>query len=180
MALFKANTVNLQQTRALLRAKIAQHGEGHSDAVVYLHGCGNLYFSKEDSDFRKDFTNKNPDGSEPASSYRLIFRHLEDIPKSQDALENAFFSAKAKEVKAAAQPKQISKIPTLTVTDDDLLPEELAEKKAQEAAAAKGKNKGGRPSNASKTAAATTGSAAGAGDDADISGPEGGKVIKVD
>lgn len=166
--------VNCQQIRALLRQEIALKGEGV--AVVYLHGCGNMYKDKEDSDFRRDFTNKNPDGSLPPSSYVLTFRRIEDIPKSQEALENAFFAAKAKETKEAAKPKNINKIPTLTVTDDDLLPAELEEKKAREAEAATAakKNRGGRPTNAAKAAA--TGVQLG-GEDNTITGPEGGVKI---
>lgn len=166
--------VNCQQVRALLRQEIALKGEGV--AVVFLHGCGNMFKDKENSDFRKDFTNKNPDGSLPPSAYVLTFRQIEHIPKSQEALENAFFAAKAKEVKEAAKPKNITLIPTLTVTDNDLLPHELEAKQLAEAEAkAKGKNKGGRPSNASKVQAAAT--SVPAGEDNGIGGPENGVKI---
>lgn len=163
--------VNLQQTRALLRQEIAEKGEG--TAIVYLHGCGNMFKDKQDSDFRRDFTNRMPDGSLPPSAYVLTFRYLTDIPKSLEALENAFFSAKAKETKEAAKPKNITKIPILHVTDDDLLPEELEAKKLAETAA-KGseKNKGGRPPK-NRTAPVAAG---GDGPD-DIGGPENGVKI---
>lgn len=108
--LFKVNRANL----TLARAAIREYGE------CWLHGCGNIYATKEDSDFRKEFTNPNPDKTPPASAYVLHLTRVSQVPGTPEEAEEALLKSKAQEARESQRQKSISKVRTLSVTEDDI------------------------------------------------------------
>lgn len=108
--LFKVNSVNL----ALARAAVRAYGE------CWLHGDGNIYAKEEDSDFRAVFSNPNPDKTPSAGQYRLHLTSISQVPNSAEEAEDALMRAKAQEAREAQRQKSVSKVRTLSITEDDL------------------------------------------------------------
>lgn len=133
--IFKVNNVNL----ALARATVRVHGK------AWLHGCGNVYNNKDDSDFRADFTNPNPDKTPHASSYRLYFDSVNQVPANEDEAEERLLRAKAAELKENTRQKSVNKVRTISIGEDDLHADDLTDKElvgrvvAQKPVTAKGK-----------------------------------------
>lgn len=109
MALFKVNKANL----ALARAAIRAYGE------AYLHGCGNVYATEEDSNFRRDFSNPQSDKSESPSTYRLHFTDVSQVPTTVEDTERQFFASKQRDQREKQRTKTVSKVRTVVVTDED-------------------------------------------------------------
>lgn len=108
--IFKVNKANL----ALTRATIKTYGE------AWLHGCGNVYATAEDSDFRKNFTNPNPDRTAPPSAYAVHFNDVNQVPATPEQAEEMLIKAKAAENREAQRQKTTSKVRTVSVSADDL------------------------------------------------------------
>src|ERR1700733_5045838 len=87
MALFKVNKANL----ALARATVRTYGQ------AFLHGCGNVYATEEDSNFRRDFSNPQSDKSESPSTYRLHFTDVSQVPTTVEDTERQFFASKQRD-----------------------------------------------------------------------------------
>jgi hypothetical protein len=104
--MFKTHKENIPQIHAVIDA----FGE------CYFHGCGNLYDNKQDSDFRKDFTNPGHNNTTPASAYRVHFTDANQVPKTTEELNALLQKSFAKEQVEASKPKSISNIKTVSVT----------------------------------------------------------------
>ena len=94
--MFKLHPANLPQ----IKATVAAYG------TCYIHGDGNLYTTKEESDFRKDFS--NPDSDE--STYRVKFEKGDTIPATIDELETLLLNSKQKERMEEKQVKSYSAV----------------------------------------------------------------------
>jgi hypothetical protein len=115
---FKTHKENIKQIRAV----IATYGQ------CYFHGCGNFYDKKEDSDFRKDFTNPGHNNTTPASAYRVHFTSKNQVPDNVEDLNALLQKSFAKEQVEASKPKSVSSIKTISVDDDnDATPASLRE-----------------------------------------------------
>jgi hypothetical protein len=116
--MFKTHENNIPQIHAVIDA----YGE------CYFHGCGNFYDKKEDSDFRKDFTNPGHNNTTPASAYRVHFRSKSEVPKTVEDLNALLQNSFAKEQVEASKPKSVAAIKTISVatkTQAELDEEEL-------------------------------------------------------
>ena len=80
MLTFKINDAVISQVREV----VEMYG------IAYVHGCGNFYTRKEDSDTRKDNTN----AEQEEATYRIIFNNVSQIPSTVEAFKQAFFTAK--------------------------------------------------------------------------------------
>lgn len=79
---------------------------------IWFHGDGNIYHKKEDSDFRKDFSN-DPVGHH---TYRLHIKKGDKIPATVEEMNKALLSAKSKEVAESSISKEVSGIATFSAS----------------------------------------------------------------
>ena len=126
--MFKLHPANLPQ----IKATVAAYG------TCYIHGDGNLYTTKEESDFRKDFS--NPDSDE--STYRVKFEKGDTIPATIDELETLLLNSKQKERMEEKQVKSYSAVKSIVVPVDKTSNEEVV---IPETPAETEVKKGGRP-----------------------------------
>lgn len=87
-----------------IKAAVAHFGS------AYFHGDGNLYSKKEDSDFRKDFSN---DANGP-HSYRVLFVRGDIIPESLEQLDQLLLASKTREM-AQTAPEYSTGVSTFKV-----------------------------------------------------------------
>jgi hypothetical protein len=99
--MFKTSQANIPQIEATIEA----FGE------CYFHGCGNMYTSKEASDFRQKFTNPN---SEEAA-YRIHFTSVRQVPATVEELNKKLMSSRSDEIVKEKMPKLSQDIKTITV-----------------------------------------------------------------
>jgi len=99
--IFKLHKENLPQIKAVVK----------KFGACYIHGDGNLYIGKEESDFRKDFSNPN---SEEAS-YRVKFEKGDAIPETVEDLQALMMKAKNQETLAEREVKEVSAVKTFAV-----------------------------------------------------------------
>ena len=88
-----------------IKAAVSAYGD------IWFHGDGNIYHKKEDSDFRKEFSNDR-DG---AQTYRINFKKGDSIPSTTEELNKLLLQSKTKEVAEAARPKEVAGISTFKV-----------------------------------------------------------------
>jgi hypothetical protein len=102
--IFKLHKSNLPQIKAVVK----------KFGVCYIHGDGNLYTGKEESDFRKDFSNPN---SEEAT-YRVKFENINDVPETIEDLQALMMKAKNQETLDERRVEEISSVKTISVEPD--------------------------------------------------------------
>ena len=109
---------------------------------IWFHGDGNIYHKKEDSDFRKDFSN----GSDSPATYRKHFKKGDTLPTNVEDLTKVLLNSKTQEVIEASKPKEVSGIATFNVSIPSGVQEakadadaKAAEQKVKEDADAKAK-----------------------------------------
>lgn len=92
------------------KALIDQVGDCVSELeTTYVHGDGNIYDNKRDSDFRKNFSNP---GNEEAK-YRLILSKGDKVPADVKSFNDALLAARNKELVQDAAPKTVSAVKTM-------------------------------------------------------------------
>ena len=107
--MFKTHPNNIHGIKAAVKAH----------ETVYFHGDGNIYHKKEDSDFRKDFSN-DPTGSH---TYRVKFgKGGKQVPSSLEELNKMLLAAKSEEAVESAKPKESSSVATFDVEIPDEKP----------------------------------------------------------
>lgn len=62
--------------------------------IAYVHGCGNIYNSKENSDTRRDFTN----AEQEEATYRVVLTSIPQVPETVESFKAALFAAKQVEM----------------------------------------------------------------------------------
>jgi hypothetical protein len=117
--IFKLHEENLPQVKAVVK----------KFGVCYIHGDGNLYITKEESDFRKDFSNPNSD----EATYRVKFEKGDEIPGTIEDLQSLMMKAKNQETLDERKVEEISSVRTFAVESDDETGEEIATKRGRPA-----------------------------------------------
>lgn len=116
--MFKIVRENLPQIEATVKA----YGN------CFVHGDGNLYVAKADSDFRRDYS--NPDS--PAK-YRVEFKEGDHIPADVEAIKNAMMNNFAKErATEEAEQRKENRVKGIKVESQEQKVLPNAEEKEQE------------------------------------------------
>jgi len=118
---FRLLPVHLQEIKAVTES----YGE------VYIHGSGNKYLTKEESDIHKKLS--SPETQE--AEYVAYFKKGDKLPESVEELTQIMFAAKQREDVDAVTPKEISGLKGFSLPAADQVNE------AETKAAAKAKTK---------------------------------------
>lgn len=102
--MFKTKQENIPQIKAVIKA----YGE------CYFHGCGNMYTSKEASDFRQKFTNPNSE----ESVYRIHFTSVGQVPATVEELNKKLMASRSQEIVQEKMPKASQEIKTIKVEEE--------------------------------------------------------------
>lgn len=121
--MFKANQANIAQIKATIDA----YGE------CWFHGCGNIYVGKDESDFRKNFTNPN---SEEAI-YRIHFSSINEVPSSVKELNELLMKSRNQELIQEKMPATTSMVKTISVPESKLRKPRGSKQPAEEEEATK-------------------------------------------
>lgn len=81
--------VNLKQVKGAIKTP------GFAADGIWLHGCGNFYTSKKESDDRATFHNDHPQNK--GAKYRLHLKTIEDVPSTLKDLEDKLLKSQQKE-----------------------------------------------------------------------------------
>lgn len=101
--MFKTNQANIAQIKATIEA----YDE------CWFHGCGNIYVGKDESDFRKNFTNPNSE----ESIYRIRFSSLNEVPGSVKELNELLMKSRNQELIQEKMPASTTMVKTISVTE---------------------------------------------------------------
>ena len=106
--MFVLNESNLDQIKAA-----AKHF-----GKVWFHADGNIYHKKEESDFRKDFSNI-PASGVGTQTYRKEFDRDSEFPETVEELVTMLTESKSKEIAQLAMPKEVASIATFSVPNKE-------------------------------------------------------------
>ena len=112
--MFQVNAQNLKD----LRAAVEQYGE------AWIHGCGNIYVTKEDSHFRAKWSNPLHNGDASAPKYWAHFKSVDEVPDNVEALIKLFEGNRMKQLRDSAdkENKNISPVKMLKGTQPAAAP----------------------------------------------------------
>ena len=102
--MFTLNENNLAQIKAAAK----HYGK------IWFHGDGNIYHKKEESDFRKDFSNI-PSSGVGTQTYRSEFSADSAFPETVEHLAKILTDSKSREIAQSAVPKDVASIATFSV-----------------------------------------------------------------
>jgi hypothetical protein len=104
--MFKTNQANIAQ----IKATIDSYGE------CWFHGCGNIYVGKDESDFRKNFTNPNSE----ESIYRVHFSGQNEVPGNVKELNELLMKSRNQELIQEKMPASTTMVKTISVAEGKL------------------------------------------------------------